>query len=176
MTYAVAATNTLGKPILQALTSASSTAAHDVGYTTKSTDGREYTYQYVSTNMTAAGTACAPLFYLSGAGVKDVSTTYTAGDLGRNFAGLICTALAAGDNYVWAQTDGFVPSALLSSNVAAGETLTCMESLMLTDVLANTISTNIASYTLDAMNVGTIGTALTAYAAGYGTIMLSKAG
>jgi len=173
MGFDVAATYTLDKPILQGLKVKSSTAQHDLGFAVSSTDGREYTYALHSTNTTAASAVTYPAFLIQG-GTYDgwsVTTTHDA-DLGRNFAGVLCSSDTVGGNYLWVQTKGYVPSCLLSTSVSAEDSLTCAEAGMLTQFLSTAVSTSVAGVTFDLTNAADVGVALEADSSGLGDAIL----
>ena len=115
-TLSVASSHTLDKPILQGLTTVSSTAAHDIGYHVRASTGEGYTYYQTSTTVTAAPIAGYPAFFDAGTGGDFLTTTQKDG-YGHNFAGIFCAALsttAIGANYLWVQDEGVVPSAAAS--------------------------------------------------------------
>lgn len=180
MAFSVASTYRLDKPILQGLTSWSSSANHTVGYEVNSDDGRKYEYVFVSTTMTAAPIATYPAFYFEGLSQTPVVTTTHDGDLGRSFGGVLCALLAAGNNYGWMQTRGIVPSCAVSSSVAAiGDTLGCREAGQLTRFPIQSASTNPDSTgwsTPDLIIEPILGTAMQATDGGLADVMLHGRG
>ena len=172
MAYAVAATHTLDKPILQALTSWSSTAKHDIGFEVSSSLGRKYQYTFVSTTFTVASIAAYPAFYMANVGQQgDVTTTHDA-DLGRNFAGVLTAIMAAGGNYGWIQTKGIAPSCAVSSNVSAENSLGCMGAGGLSYFPIEAVSTSIGGVTYDLTNMRPVAVAMEAATSGQADCLL----
>ncbi len=151
MPFGVAASNTLDQIILQGLDVASSTAQHDSGYKTRADDGREYTYGFLSSNMTAASIAAYPAFFMGGIDDWIVTTTYS-GNRGAGLAGAFCMILAAGNNYVWIQTAGRVPCAAMSTNYTASQALTVQETGEFSDIAVTASTTHTITQAQDAMS------------------------
>jgi len=174
MAFAVAATTTLDKPIFQDLDSWSSTGLHDLGYKVHSDDGdRTYVYSFLSSNMTAMPGATYPAFFLAGGQKSGQSVTSTfQSDLGLSFAGIFCALAAAGNNYGWVQTTGYVASGYLSSCVAVGDNLTPAIAGFLSPVGTGAISTSVAGVTYALANLAHVGEALEADTSGKGDYIL----
>ena len=158
--------------ILQDLDQLSSTAAHDIGYTVETDDGRRFEYAFISTNTTAAPAATYPAFYLQGGATRSVTTTYQS-DYARSRAGILTCAVAAGSNYGWVQKSGYAASAYVSSGVSAGDTLTVADTGRFSEVLTTAVSDSVAGVTYANTNVGQMGVALEDASSGQADIMLN---
>ncbi len=172
MGYSVAATHTIKRGVvIQGLDQVSSTQLHDPGYSVETTDGRVYEYVFLSTTMDVAPIATYPAFlFESITQVKTVTTTHD-GDLGRSFGGVLCAAVAAGNNYMWMQTRGIVPSCAVSTSVAAiGDTLGCRAAGSLTRFPVQNVSTAVNSPDLTTEPI--LGTAMQAASGGLADVML----
>ena len=147
MGYSVPQSLTLNRPIRQNLDVASSTAMHELGTQVISTDGRRFTYSFLSTNMTATGIAGYPAQFLGAANGHTVTTTITASDVGASFAGIFTMNIKAGSNYVWIQDGGYVPSACASCT--AGALLYPAATGRLSELPTGAISTSAAGVTYE---------------------------
>ena len=180
MGYSVPETNLLKEPVLQGLTSLSSTQVESVlGREVDTYDGRRFKYVFTSTTFTAASIATYPAFFFENLLQNGATVTTTHdGDLGRSFGGVLTAIQAAGGNYCWMQTKGIVPSCAVSSSVEAiGDTLTCHEAGMVSRFPIQAISSNAdaSGHTIDLMIRPTLGTAMQAASGGLADIMLHGA-
>lgn len=172
MAYAVAKSHTLKEPILQGLTSWSSTAKHDLGFEVASSLGRKYRYVFLTSGITAATIPAYPAFYMANAGQQDHVTTTHDADLGRNFAGVLTAVLAAGANYGWIQTKGIVPSCAVSDNVSAEDSLGCLEAGMLSYYPDEAVSTALPGVTYDLTNMRPVAVAMQSASSGKADVLL----
>lgn len=98
------ATNLLDKPILQALTSTGvSSPVHELGYTVRSTDGREYKYIEYDSSHASAVVAGAPCV-IGGSEHANVIQGDVS-DAGLTAVGIFLSILTDG-TYGWIQTKG----------------------------------------------------------------------
>lgn len=173
MGFATADHHLLDRPIIQDLTVVSSTAKHDLGFVVRASTGEEYEYAFLSTTMTVASIATYPAFYFENLLQNHTITTTHDGDLGRSFAGVLCAAVAAGNNYLWIQRKGIVPSCAVSSSVAAiGDTLCCIEAGKLGRFPVEATSTAVGGVTPDLTIIPRYGTAMQAASSGLADVML----
>ena len=164
MAYSVPATHLIkNKVIAQNLDASSTTAAHELGYTVRTTTGKEFIYVHVcATNVvTHAG---YPAYWLSGGSEYYVDSDFsdcqendgTDGPVGAVFAGVFACAIAAahGTNcYCWIQTKGEVPDASVSTDVTAQECLVAKGDAFL-DVYSTAAesSSYVVAYALEAVS------------------------
>lgn len=134
MAYSTPATHLIkNKVITQALDASSTTAAHELGYTVRTTTGKEFIYVHVAADnvVTHAG---YPAYWMSGGSEYYVHSDFsdcqgndgTDGPIGAVFAGVFACAIAAAHAtscFCWIQTKGEVPDASVSTDVTAQETL-----------------------------------------------------
>jgi len=167
MAYTVPATHLIKEGVvIQALDASSTAIAHDLGYTVRTTTGKEFVYCQVASDnvVTHAG---YPAYWMSGGSQyyihSDASdcqeTDGTDGPIGSSFAGVFACAIAANNGaegtmcYAWIQTKGEVPDASVSTDVTAQETL-CAKSDNFLDVYstATESSSHVVAYALEAVS------------------------
>jgi len=158
MAYSVPGSNKLDKVILQGLTATLAVAAHPLGYTVTSSDGREFVY--CITNASAAVAAAGYPAYWHPAGTafevtSDVSDAMAVdgsdGPIGAAFAGVFTCAVAAAAAYHWVQTAGNVPDAACSTNVTASDNLVAKsDSIFDTYTTADESSSHVVATALEA--------------------------
>jgi len=168
MAYTVPATNLLNRPILQGLTATSAAAAHDLGYTVKSDDGREFVYCLTNASSVVTYAGYPAYWYPGGTAfhvTSDVDDAMdvdgTDGPIGAAFAGVFTCTVAAAAVYHWVQTAGNAPDASCSTNVTASDNL-----IAKTDSLFDAYSTAAES------SSHVVATALEADTGGFADIML----
>lgn len=152
MGYSTPPSNEAKNVILTSLTSVSSTMDEAyLGVEIEYQQGQRFKYVFNSTTTTVASIATYPAFFLETTANNGATITTTHdGELGRNFAGILTTAQAAGSNYHWIQTAGYVPSGAVSTSVAAaGDSLTCLEAGKLGRFPVQATSTSIGGVTPD---------------------------
>ena len=165
MTYAVSATRTLDKPILDKLDVTAQTV--DVGETGKiveSSDGRKYKKVVVDESAIAA-VAGSPAWYMIGTTANEVTSDYSDAtvneQLGAAFAGVF-TSVITGDiaEYVWIE----VPNGAVTADaITAAEVGIC-------DGL---VATNDASFSISSSDSDRIvAVAMEAYASGGSDIVM----
>lgn len=174
MAYSVPATHLIKQGqgvILQGLDTSQTTAAHELGYTVRSTTGCEFVYVHVAADNVATW-AGYPAYWMSGGSQyyvhSDASdcqvTDGTDGPIGSSFAGVFACAIAAAHAtscFCWIQTKGEVPDASISTGVVAQEALCAMA-----DTYLDTYST------LTESSSHVVAYALEAGTSGFGDIML----
>ena len=139
-TYAVPASHTLDKPILQGLGSVSTTESDDgVGKAVLSDAGGRFVYVYMESSAVAA-VAGAPAVWV------DTTTNYVVtpdvsdaggavlGGTGRGMAGAFCAASSADNAYMWIQTRGLASGIQVGSGVAANSALEMSSSNLFEDI------------------------------------------
>ena len=106
MAYAVSATYTLDKPIIDALdVTAQTTDVGETGKIVTSSDGRKYKKVVVDASAVAS-TAGEPAYYMIGTTANEVTSDYSdaqvSEQLGATFAGVFCSVITGGAaEYVW---------------------------------------------------------------------------
>lgn len=166
MAYTVPAAHLIKQNvILQALDASSTTAAHDLGYTVRTTTGKDFTYVQV-TSANVATYPGYPAYWMSGGsqyyvdgdadGCQEVDGT--DGPIGASFAGVFACAIAATHAttcFCWIQTTGEVPDASISTDVTVQECLIAKADLYL-DVYdaSGESSAHVIAYALEAGTSG----------------------
>jgi len=166
MAYTVPATHLIKQGvILQALDASDTVAAHELGYSIRTTTGKEFVYVQVASDnvVTYAG---YPAYWMSGGSQYYVDgdadgcqeADGTDGPIGATFAGVFACAIAATHGttcFCWIQTKGEVPDASISTGVAAQESLVAMADTYLdTYSTAAESSSHVIAYALEAGTSG----------------------
>lgn len=130
MAYDVSASNTLDKPILQALDAVSSTQSGELGTEVVSKDGRKYQYKVTDASCEAS-TGGEPAYNMIGTTANEVTSDYSdaqvSEQLGATFAGLFCGTITGGTaEYCWIEVpNGAVtPDASVAAEVGVCDGLT----------------------------------------------------
>ncbi len=137
MAYAVSASHTLDKTVINDLDSTGVTADDgQTGLIVESTDGRKYKRVLLdaSSELTIAG---GPLYHMLGTTANEVSSDFsdTIGVIeliGANFAGLACVGTdAAATEYIWME----VPNGAISADASCSSEVAACSCLMAKDDL-----------------------------------------
>ena len=144
-TFAVPASHTLDKPILQNLdVVATSEGGDKLGKPVLSDDGGRFIYVHQQSSAVAA-VAGAPAVWVDTTAnyvvTSDVSDAGGAvlGGTGRGMAGVFCASTSASNAYLWIKTRGLTPGVRVGSGVAANAALE-MSSTNLFEDIGSTLS------------------------------------
>lgn len=123
MAYAVTASHLLDNIVLQDLDATSATALHELGYTVHGQDGKDYMYTQYDCSAVAVTAGGQPASWTNSTNL--VTSDTSDGDAeGGAGAGVFTVAQAnSDDTFIWIQTKGEVEAALVSTAVAAGDSL-----------------------------------------------------
>lgn len=133
MTYAVSATNTLDKPILDPLdVTAQTTDLGEVGKIVTSTDGRKYKKCLVDASAVVSK-AGAPAYWMVGTTANEVTSDYSdaqvSEQLGATFAGLFTSVITGSvAEYVWIE----VPNGAVTADAGLGASVGVCDGLIAT--------------------------------------------
>lgn len=137
MAYAVSASHTLDKMIINDLDSTGVTADDgQTGLIVQSKDGRKYKRVLLdaSSALTIAG---GPVYYMVGTTANEVTSDYSDSNAGAElkgatFAGVACVASdAASSEYIWIE----IPSGAVTADVSLSTEVTACAALMAADDL-----------------------------------------
>ena len=132
MAYAVSATHTLDKPIIDALdVTGQTTDVGEVGKIVTSTDGRKYKKVVVDASAVASG-AGKPAYYMIGTTANEVTSDYSDAQVsektGATFAGVFCSTITGGvAEYVWIEipNGAVTPDCAAAAEVGICDALVC---------------------------------------------------
>lgn len=160
MAYAVSASHTIDKPILQALDTAVGTTGagyqSELGKIVTSSDGRKYKNVLLdaSSALTIAG---GPLYHMVGTTANEVTSDYSdtnasAELIGATFAGVACAASdAASSACIWME----IPNGAITADASLSSEVTACAALMAADDLYFQIADSDARVVAIAMEADT---------------------